>query len=121
MKININSEKLAQAIKEAEGKAKARTVTDEDIRYALSKIGENLPKKCLSGTKVFYDGAEHFPSAYKYIPESTHWEAENVNGRWYVTNIYRDRCPNRSESNTRVQFSEEAKMKIIEKASILSL
>ena len=118
MKINIqNTEKLAAAIKEAEGRATARTIKAENIQYILHEVGEGIPKAKLHGTKVYYSGAEHFPSAYRYRPESTHWTAENVKGKWYVTEIKRSTCPNRSSSNTYVEYSEEAKQRILENAS----
>ena len=116
MKINIESEKLSQAIKEAEGKARVRTIGVEDIKYVLNKISKGIPKEKLHGTKVFYDGAERFPNAYKYMPESTHWTAENIKGRWYVVDIFRGKCPNRI-NNTFIQYSEEAKKRILENAS----
>lgn len=117
MKINIqNTEKLSEAIKVAEGRATARTVKAEDIQYILHEIGEGIPKAKLNGTKVYYDGARQFPSAYRYMPESTHWSAENVKGRWYITEIKRSYCPNRI-NNTHIAYSEEAKQRILENAS----
>lgn len=119
MKISIkNEEKLAAAIVEAEGRSTARTVTVHDIKNVLEKVGEDigLPKSVLHGTKVHYDGGEHFPSAYKYRPESTHWTAENVRGNWYITSIYRSTCPNRRR-NTVIEYSDAAKEKIIENLS----
>ena len=117
MKINIdNTEKLTIAIKEAEGKATARTIKASDIQYILHDISEGIPKAKLHGTKVHYDGAQHFPNAYKYRAESTHWSAENIKGKWYVTSISRGTCPNRIK-NTWIEFSEEAKKRIIENAS----
>ena len=118
MKINITNEtKLAEAIKNAEGRATVRTITVHDIKHTLDKIP--VPKSKLSGTKVHYDGAEHFPNAYKYKPESTHWYAENINGKWYVTNICRNTCPNRTTWRTSIQYSEDAKKWLIENASYI--
>lgn len=118
MKINItNEEKLATAIKEAEGKATARTVTVDDIRRTLAKIGNGIAKAKLHGTTVHYTGAEHFPNAYRFRPESTHWVAKNIKGKWYVVKIFRDTCPNRTTWNTEVDFSDEAKKAIIDKMS----
>lgn len=118
MKINIdNTEKLTAAIKEAEGKATARTIEATQIQYTLHEIEAGIAKKKMSGTLVHYTGAEHFPNAYKYRPESTHWIAENINGKWYVVAIYRDTCPNRSSYNTEVEYSETAKQAILENAS----
>ena len=117
MKIIItNTEKLATAIKEAEGRATARTITPNKIISTLEDVSRGIPKALLHGTMVEYTGAEHFPNAYKYRPESTHWSAENIKGKWYVTNIFRSVCPNRND-NTWVRYSDEAKQRIIENAS----
>lgn len=122
MKINVtNEEKLSQAIKEAEGRATARTVTATQIRDALKKIAPGVARAKLNGTKVTYNGAEHFPGTYKYRPESTHWTAENIKGKWYVTSIYRDTCPNRVTWNMAVEYSEEAKNAIVDKMSYINV
>lgn len=114
--IITNTEKLDAAIKEAEGKATARTVTAKEIVSTLDRI--RVPKSRLNGTKVFWDGGQTFPSAYKYRPDSTHWEAENVKGKWYVTSICRATCPNRSRSGM-IQYSDAAKEWLLEQASII--
>lgn len=117
-KINIqNIEKLAAAVDAAQSKAKMRTVTAADIVRTLGNI--RIPKSRLSGTKVYWDGGEHFPNAYKWTPESTHWTAENVNGTWYVTDISRGRCPNRN-SKGRIEFSEAAKEWIISAKEVIA-
>ena len=116
MKISITNEaKLNAVLDEVQGRSTARTVSAGDIIYRLGKI--RVPKSRLHGTTVHYDGAEHFPNAYKYVPESTHWIAENVNGRWYVTDIYRGICPNRKSWDTVITYSESAKQWILEDAS----
>ncbi len=117
MKIIVtNQEKLNAAIREAEGKATVRTVSATGIIMVLNKVGSNIAKSKLSGTKVHYDGGQHFAKAYKYTPESTHWIAENIKGKWYITDIYRGICPNKTK-NTHVEYSETAKQAIIENAS----
>lgn len=114
-KINVkNKEKLVLAIKEAEGRATARTVTYDDIVSVLEDI--KVPKSRLHGTIVKYDGGQHFPRAYKYRPESTHWTAINSHGKWYITEICRSYCPNRL-SNGFISYSEDAKKWILSKAS----
>ena len=121
MKINAeNTEKLNAAIAEAEGRAKVRTVDAKTIQNILDRVSGVIPKAKLHGTKVYYDGAEHFPNAYKYRPESTHWTAENIKGKWYVTDIKRATCPNRRTWNTSVVFSEEAKEAIINICSYIN-
>lgn len=118
MKINITSiEKLTKALDKAQDRAKARTITAQDIVDTLNGI--SVPKSRLNGTKVFWDGAEHFPNAYKYIPMSTHWTADNINGKWYVTDIFRATCPNRKTSQGEITFSDSAKEWILEQASKL--
>lgn len=121
MKINItNTEKLNKAIAEAEGKATSRTVTCEDIQKICTKISCDIPKCKLDGTKIYYNGAQHFPNAYKYRAYSTHWVAENRRGNWYVVSISRNTCPNKY-INTVVEYSDAAKESILNKASNLTL
>lgn len=122
MKINITNEtKLEQAIKEAEGRATARTTSVKEIKDVLNHVGCGIAKAKLDGTKVRFDGAEHFPATYKYRPESTHWVAENVKGKWYITNIYRHTCPNRIKWNTHIEYSECAKAALLEKMSYVNV
>ncbi len=122
MKINIEHfEKLEKAIKEAEGRATSRTVTVESIVDILNGIAKkyDIPKSKLHGAKLHYDGGEHFPSAcFKCgSPMSTHWTAENVRGKCYITDIKRDYCPSRSTSSGRIEYSDVAKEAILKKAS----
>ena len=67
MRINIKrAEALNKAIKAAEGKSRARTITTKDVVVELSKIEERLgiTKKALDGTKVCLDiNAQHFANA----------------------------------------------------------
>ena len=113
--IEANAEKINATIKTAEGRATARTITAKMIMDRLAKI--KVPKNRLDGTMLVYDGAEHFPSAYRYRPESTHFKAENRKGKWYLVDVYRDTCPNRYSYDTSIQYSEAAKEWIIEQAS----
>lgn len=51
MKINIdNTEKLAAAIKEAEGRATARTVEATEIQYILHEIESGITKNRMPGS-----------------------------------------------------------------------
>lgn len=112
-----NIEKLQAALDEVQKRCSARTIKAQDIVDVLNEI--KVPKKHLDGTKVYWDGAEKFPNAYKYRPESTHWWAENVKGRWYVLGIDRGTCPNRSSRRGEITFSEAAKAWILEQASAI--
>lgn len=110
---------LNDLITEAEGKTTARTVCASDIISVCRKIENNVPTKtALEGTKAYYDGGEKFPNAYKYTPQSTHFCVEFKNRKWWLTDIGRDICPNRTYSG-RVIYSDAAIDAIIEKMSKL--
>lgn len=86
---------LGDAIREAEGRATARTLTAATIVEALAIVEDklNITKKAMEGIVVTADwNAQSFPRAYKYTPESTHFSAVYKAGSWRVTNIWRDRC-----------------------------
>ena len=119
MKINVNDvEKLAEAIAKAEGKATARTVTVENILDTLKEAESCIPKVRLKGTKVYYDGGQKFPNAYKHIPYSTHWEAVFTGKNWFVTDIWRDVCPNRTASGY-ISYTEAAKEYILQRVATI--
>lgn len=115
---NANAiEMLTKAIKEEEGRATARTITAEEVVDELERIETRLgiAKKALNGVRVLVDmNAQSFPNAYKYTPESTHFEATFKNGSWRVTNIYRLRCcsPNK---RVEVAHTEESRKAVIER------
>ena len=118
-RINIaNTNKLQKAIEDAQGRATARTITVDTILRILGNIDKlGIPRKRLNGTTVDYDGAEKFPSSYKWVPESTHFSAEFKNGKWFVTHIWRGGCPNLKTSRGFIAFSDEAKKWLLEDLS----
>lgn len=114
MKIT-NLKKLDQIIKEAEGRATARTITVDDIVNALEEAEEYLlrlsTKKDSVGTIVFVDvNAQRFPRAYHYTPESTQFTAEVTKSGWKVTKVSRWTC-----GTVRMDFlfSEDAKKNMV--------
>ena len=88
-----NKDKIEAIIKEAEGKASARTIGYDDITKAIAKVEEELngiPKKYLEDTVVECDPwAQKLPSAYKYRAESTQFVITFRKGKWRVSNIRR--------------------------------
>lgn len=99
MKINVNAtEKLAQAIAEAEGKATARTITAQAIQEWVKVVERKLDERGITkqnrvGMRFLVNiNAQHFPNAYKYTPEATVYELERFASGWFVTNIRRDTC-----------------------------
>lgn len=116
MKINIeNTAKLEAAIRAAEGKAYARTITAQDVqaacRTAFAHFG--ITKKALNHCKISVDlNAQSFPNAYRGIPESTIFDAIFSNGKWYITDIRRGRT--RSPRNRFwAELTEAAQQEII--------
>ena len=108
---------LSAAIKEAEGRATARTISANDIVSRLKEIekGLNIPKKNMNGVSVDVDeNAQDFPRAYKYTPESTHFYATFKGGAWIITGIERARCKRDSQKIT-ITLTEEAKAAIIDR------
>lgn len=109
---------LTLAIKEAEGRASARTITAEEILSTLIRIEDDLhiSKKAMNGINVTVDiNSQSFPKAYKYTPESTHFSAEYKNGSWRLTDIYRAEC--KSSFHIHIEHTEESKKAIIERLS----
>lgn len=79
MKINIkNTEKIAAELAKAQGKASARTVSVNDVRYEAGRIkktldAHNIPFKVRAGLTWCIDpNAQSFPASYRYKPESTY-------------------------------------------------
>lgn len=116
------SRELKDAIEKAEGKAKVRCITEQDICELLIKTEDRVKnKKALNGTTVYYDNGQQFTSIYlsAYKPISTHFSAEFRNGKWYVTDIQRKVCPKRKTYSGLISFSEAAKEAVIEQQSKL--
>ena len=113
---NTIAEPLTTAIKAAEGKATARTISADGIINCLIGIEEylDITKKAMDGISIQADiFSQKFPSAYKYIPESTHFSAVYHAGVWYVTDIWRGIC---SKSNhISIVHTDASKAALIER------
>lgn len=118
--IKLNSKladtRLNEVLAVEQGRCTARTLSADKIRRILGRIQDqiSIPAKYLSGVCVEYDGAQKFPSAYKFRPESTYFTATHDGRTWIITSIGRSTCPNRI-NNTTVQLTPEAKEKIAER------
>ena len=103
MKINIdNTDKVNAAIKAVEGtrvsvrKADCDSVLGSVIRIE-TRLSGLLAKKDWTGLIFFCDpNASMFPNSYKYGPKSTQYKIERFTSGWFVTNIYRGICVNKS-------------------------
>lgn len=122
-KIVINGkhrEKLAAELEKVQNRCTARTLTVREIERILDRAERELAvsKKALTGTTLTYTGAQTFPRAYKYRPESTHFTA-TFNGRnWVIFEISRDDCPNHHDDTT-LQLSDSVKAALLERFSSL--
>lgn len=99
MKINVTAtEKLAQAIVEAEGRATVRTITAQAVQEWIKVVERKLADRGITkanwvGMKFRIDiNAQYFPNAYRYCPEATVYELERFASGWFVTAIRRDTC-----------------------------
>lgn len=105
---------LNEAIKEAEGSARERTITADKVLYELKQYEEKLgiPKKALKGVTVHIDpNAQHFPVSYKYIPMSTMFWAEHNGREWVLTRILRARCTESKGSACLTSLAKDALVK----------
>lgn len=112
-----------KAIREAEGRATARTLSPDDIINALERAEKRfgVPKKALDGTTISVDvHAQGFPAAYNGVPLSTIFRAENRRGTWYLVDVSRaqTRAPSRALLAT---LSDTARAAILDQASCSAL
>lgn len=111
-----NKARISAAIEAAEGKATARTIDYDDIVSELSWLESfwGIPKKAMTGIKVSVNAnAQTFPSAYKYTPESTWFDAEKTSSGWKLTDVYRDVCRG-PKSQYQVKLTDTAKLAIMD-------
>lgn len=84
--------RIAAALEAVQGKCKARTIDADDIKNAIAQMEKffGIPKCKLDGLRVDCDvNAQSFPNAYRFVPESTIFSAENRKGKWYIVSIRR--------------------------------
>lgn len=116
IKVNeANTGKIAAAIKEAEGRASARTINEYYVIDGLRRVENALeiPKKHMKGIKVVIDPhAQSFPNAYRYTPGSTQFSAEYNGKEWVLTGVWRGACGGCTQEFS-VNLTEEAKAAII--------
>lgn len=93
-------DKISQEIKQAEGRATARTITAQDIIDECDRIlqryyGLGASLESLEGTEIHINiNAQDFPNAYKYTPESTWFDAVYRGKKWRLTDVTRRTCTN---------------------------
>lgn len=90
---DVNKEKINNIIKEAEGKASARTIDYDYIVRAIKEIEDKfwlIHKKDMEGMIVCIDmHAQQYPKAYKHTPESTQFKMIRLKSGWKLLNVGR--------------------------------
>lgn len=88
-----NKEKINNAIKEAEGKASARTIDYDYVVRAIKEIEDKfwlIHKKDMEGMVVWVDiHAQQYPKAYKYTPDSTQFKVVKAKSGWKLLSVGR--------------------------------
>lgn len=92
-----NRDRMKTEIKKAEGNARTRIVTVEDIMSECMKIErhfEGIPKSSKKGVTVHISPySDHFPNAYGHIPYDTAFTLKcRVDGSWALIDISREPC-----------------------------
>lgn len=122
MKIIIDeahSAKLQAAIDVAQGKAKVRTIDAGDIILECERVGNRLdiPKSHMDGISFSADiNAQNFPSAYKYIPASTIFNAQYHGGKWYLVGVSRE-TTRRAGHGVQVKLTDVARESVLDRIS----
>ena len=117
-----NRAKIEQIIKDAEGRATARTIDYYDIAMAIWNLERKLdiPKVKMEGIETYVDvNAQDFPNAYKYTPTSTHFHAVRKKAGWDLVKVYRDPCQ-RPGRKYEVHLSDTAKEAILERHTMFA-
>jgi len=112
-----NSSQLTEAIKTAEGKATARTVTPQMMIDKIKSVERRLQypsKKTMHGLKILATSNEKLPNAYKYTAQGTDYTAENIRGKWYLTDVYRA-AVRITHIDTYITATDEQKAAIMDK------
>ena len=112
-----NKEKINAVIKNAEGRAKVRTITYDDIVEDIEKLERHLgiAKKAMVGIKASVDHhSQKFPSAYKYRPESTQYYIIRKSGGWDLSEVCRDWVRQRNDGMFSLTLTEDAEKAILD-------
>lgn len=112
-----NRETINNAIREVEGRAKARTITYDDCVRAVNSIDKrlNLPKAVKSGITANVDiYAQTFANSYKGEPYSTKMTLIYRNGSWRITDIYRSVTRAQTQQYL-IDLTEKAKEELIKR------
>ena len=113
-----NIDIINEAIKAAEGKAKARTITAADVMNAVNAFGEIIPYRAKAhfvGSYVIVNAnAQEYPNAYKYQPDGTFFRVELKKSGFYLSSVWRDSCAKDGKDGHEYRFTPEAEQAILD-------
>ena len=124
MKINLsNTIKLQAALDTVQARSMVRDITVSDIISASEEVYKHLsaflPKKYIKNCTVVCNlNAFAPPTAYKGIPQSTHFTLSYSGRGWFVTNITRANASGTKRFH--INLTEDAKAKLVDNFSILA-
>ena len=111
-----NTEAIAEAISNAEGRATARTMNaeyaDAKLFHIVNKYLNGMPKKALTGTRAtIHASTEKLPSSYKYRAESTQAEFLHDGKGWTLVSVWRGTLKQSSanKEGVELELSDTAK------------
>ena len=113
---------IAKIISQHQGRARERLLTAERLLDILDSVDEHLsiPAMHMRNVRISVDpNAQTFPASYRYIPESTHFDAVYTQAGWAITAIYRGRtsCPQHAVD---IDLTDMARAAIITRATHIS-
>ena len=114
---------LTPILTEVQKRCTARTISEDDIVRTLIEIEDDLKisKKAMDEIVAEVDiNAQSFPSAYKYIPESTHFLARYKSGSWRLTRLGRNTTKS-PKSAIRLLLTDAAKEALIKRFTCHSI
>lgn len=119
---DTNKTRIEAIIEEAQGRARERLLTFDDIVKATEEIEKKLgiTKKSLEGTIADIDiHAQDFPRSYKYRAESTQFLVEYRGGKWRLNSVIRHYTRGRLHTYQLI-LSDTAKAAVLENAARLA-
>lgn len=110
-----HADALQAEIDTVQKRARARTITIADIIEKCEEVSRRLDisRKALENVVFYADvNASHFPSAYNGIPESTHFQAAFMGGKWRLIKVYRYRV-SAPTMGTKIKLTDTAKIAVL--------
>ena len=119
-----NAAKINAALKQANGKARVRTIDDYyEVNLIIGRIEIELraagitTKKLMENVRFCFDQMQHFPNRYRGRPEATYIICHYHNGFWRLDRAGRDYCNSTRKANRgyTITLTDAAKQAVVEK------